>query len=116
VFIFLPGIYGKYREKMGIRLYIANLSQETTQQDLQTMFSEAGTVSLVEVVMNQKTGNSRGFAFVTMNSQEEAEKAVYMFNEKDFQGNLVRVNITLPREEQPALSTNSHSTTSTTAE
>ncbi len=83
---------------MDVRLYIANLSPETTQQDLQTMFSEAGTVSLVEVVKDSKSGRPRGFAFVTMPNQEEAEKAVVMFNEKDVNGHILRVNITLPRE------------------
>jgi RNA recognition motif-containing protein len=60
---------------------------------------------LVEVVMDQKTGKSRGFAFVTMPNQEEAEKAVDMFNAKDVNGQILRVNITLPREEQPTPST-----------
>ncbi len=94
---------------MDVRLYIANLPPETTKQDLQTMFSEAGTVSLVEVVMDPKSGRPRGFAFVTMPSQEEAEKAVDMYNEKDVNGHILRVNITLPREEKPAPSTSSHS-------
>ncbi len=85
---------------MNVRLYIANLSPDTTQQDLQTMFSEAGTVLLVEVVMDPRSGRSRGFAFVTMPSQEEAENAVDMFNEKDVHGRTLRVNITLPREAQ----------------
>jgi len=95
---------------MDVRLYIANLSQETTEQDLRTMFSEAGTVGLVEVVIDQKTGKSRGFAFVTMRSQEEAENAVQMFNAKDVNGHGLRVNITLPREERPASSTSGRST------
>ncbi len=94
---------------MDARLYIANLSPETTEHDLQTMFSEAGTVSSVEVVMNPKSGKSRGFGFVTMPSQEEAEKAVDMFNEKDVNGYILRVNITLPREEKPAPSTSASS-------
>ncbi len=94
---------------MDVRLYIANLPQETTQQDLHTMFSEVGTVVLVEVVMDPKSGRSRGFGFVTMPSQEEAENAVNMFNEKDVNGHIVRVNITLPRDVQPAPSTKARS-------
>ncbi len=94
---------------MDVRLYVANLSQETTNQDLQTLFGEAGTVVLAEVVMDPKTGRSRGFAFVTMHSQEEAEKAVDIFNGKDVNGHILRVNITLPREEQPAPSTSARS-------
>ena len=94
---------------MDVRLYIANLSPETTRQDLQTLFSEAGTVSLVELVMDPKSGRSRGFAFVTMPSQQEAENAVNMFNEKDVNGHILRVNITLPREEKPATGTSARS-------
>jgi RNA recognition motif-containing protein len=95
--------------KMDIRLYVANLPQETTNQDLLTLFSEAGTVGSVEVVMDRKNGKSRGFAFVTMHSQEEAEKAVQLFNGKDLNGHVLRVNITLPREEHPAPSTSAPS-------
>ncbi len=84
---------------MDVRLYIANLSPETTQQDLQTMFSEAGTPVAVEVVVDPRSGKPRGFAFVTMHSQEEAEKAVELFNEKEVNGRILRVNITLPRKE-----------------
>ncbi len=94
---------------MDVRLYVANLSQETTNQDLQTLFGEAGTVVLAEVVMDPKTGRSRGFAFVTMHSQEEADKAVDMFNDKDVNGHILRVNITLPREEKRAASTSAGS-------
>jgi RNA recognition motif-containing protein len=90
------------QEKMEIRLYIGNMSQETTEEDLRTMFSEAGSVGAVEVVMDHKNGRSRGFAFVTMHSQDEAEKAVQMFNAKELNGRALRVNITLPREERAA--------------
>ncbi len=99
----------KVRGKMDVRLYIANLPPEMTKQDLQTMFSEAGTVALVEMAIEPKSGKSRGFAFVTMHSQEEAEKAVDIFNGKDVNGHILRVNITLPREEQPAPSTSARS-------
>lgn len=90
---------------MEIRLYVGNLSKETTEQDLRAMFSEAGTVGLVEVVMDPKNGKSRGFAFVTMDSQDEAEKAVQMFNAKEVNGQTIKVNITVPRGERPATDT-----------
>jgi RNA recognition motif-containing protein len=90
---------------MDIRLYIGNLSQETTEQDLRALFSEAGTVGPVEIVTDHKNGKSRGFAFITMFSQDEAEKAVHMFNAKEVNGRALKVNITLPREERPAAST-----------
>lgn len=86
---------------METRLYIGNLSEETTEQDLRTMFSEAGTVSSVNVVTDRKTGKSRGFGFVTMPNLAEAEKAVNLFNAKDVHSHALKVNISLPREERP---------------
>jgi RNA recognition motif-containing protein len=85
---------------METRLYIGNMSQEITEQELRAMFSEAGNVESVDVVIDRKNGRPRGFAFVTMNSQEEAEKAIDMFNAKEVNGRTLKVNITLPREEQ----------------
>jgi RNA recognition motif-containing protein len=90
---------------METRLYIGNMSQELTGDDLRAMFSEAGTVEAVDVVIDRKSGRSRGFAFVTMTSQEEAEKAIAMFNTKEVNGRALKVNITLPREERPGAST-----------
>lgn len=91
---------------METRLYIGNMSQETTEEDLRAMFSEAGTVEAIEVVIDRKSGRPRGFAFVTMTSQEEAEKAIELFNAKEVNGQTLKVNITLPREEQPGAGTN----------
>jgi RNA recognition motif-containing protein len=93
---------------METRLYIGNMSQEMTEQELRTMFSEAGNVESVDVVMDRKNGRSRGFAFVTMTSQEEAERAIDLFNEKEVNGRVLRVNITLPREERPGVDTGSN--------
>lgn len=86
---------------METRLYIGNMSKETTEQDLRTMFSEAGSVETVDVVMNHQTGKPRGFAFVTMSNQAEAEKAISMFNTKEVNSHALKVNISLPREERP---------------
>jgi RNA recognition motif-containing protein len=86
---------------METRLYIGNMSQEMTEEDLRTMFSEAGTVEAVDVVIDRKSGKSRGFAFVTMNSQEATEKATAIFNAKEVNGRTLKVNITLPREAKP---------------
>ena len=88
---------------METRLYIRNMSHDLTEQDLRTLFSAAGTVTSVNVVIDRKSGESRGFAFVTMNSQDEAEEAIRMFNTKDVNGNTLKVNITLPRQEQPGI-------------
>ncbi|NMC34887.1 MAG: RNA-binding protein [Veillonellaceae bacterium] len=87
---------------METRLYIGNMSQETTEQDLLSMFSKAGTVGSVNVVTNQKTGKSRGFAFVTMSSLAEAETAISMFNEKEIDSHTLKVNVSLPREDRPS--------------
>ena len=86
---------------METKLYIGNMSHETTEQDLRTMFTEAGTVNLVDVIMDRQTGKPKGFAFVTMSSQPEAEKAISMFNAKDFKSHTLKVNISQPREDRP---------------
>lgn len=88
---------------METRLYIGNMSKETTEQDLRTMFSEAGKVESVDVVINRQTGNPRGFAFVTMSNESEAEKAVSMFNAKEIKSHTLKVNISVPRQDRPAL-------------
>jgi RNA recognition motif-containing protein len=95
---------------MESKLYIGNMSQETTEQDLRTMFSEAGTVSAVEIIMDRQTGKPKGFAFLTMSSQAEAEKAISMFDAKDLNARTLKVNIAKPREERPTSGgrTNTH--------
>lgn len=85
---------------MEIKLYVGNMSQATTEQDLRTMFTEAGTVGSVDVIMDRVTGKPKGFAFVTMSSQAEAEKAITMFNAKDVNARTLKVNISRPREER----------------
>lgn len=91
---------------METKLYIGNMSHETTEQDLRTMFGEAGTVDAVEVIMDRQTGKPKGFAFVTMNSQADAEKAISMFDGKDVNSRTLKVNIAKAREERsPAAST-----------
>jgi len=88
---------------METKLYIGNMARETTEQDLRTMFSEAGTVASVDVVLDRQTGKPKGFAFVTMSSQAEAEKAISMFNAKDVNSRTLKVNISLPREARPVV-------------
>jgi RNA recognition motif-containing protein len=87
---------------METKLYVGNMSHETTEQDLRTMFAEAGTVNLVDVIMDRQTGKPKGFAFVTMSNLVEAEKAIVMFNAKDVNSRILKVNISHPREERPA--------------
>jgi len=85
---------------METKLYVGNMSDKTTEQDLRTMFAEAGTVSAVDVIMDRQTGKPKGFAFVMMASQAEAEKAITMFDAKDFKSRTLKINIARPREER----------------
>ncbi len=85
---------------MDTKLYIGNISQETTEQDLRTMFSEAGTVGLVDIIKDRQTSKPKGFAFITMSSQAEADQAIVMFNAKNLNANTLKVNIAKPREER----------------
>ncbi len=83
------------------RLYVGNLSYSTTEDSLEALFAQAGTVVKCELMLDKFTSRSRGFAFVEMGTHEEAEKAVEMFNDQDLDGRNLRVNIARPREERP---------------
>jgi RNA recognition motif-containing protein len=83
------------------RLFVGNLSYQTMDNDLQEYFSQAGVVSSVNVMLDKFTGKSRGFAFVEMGTAEEANKAIEMFHNKEFQGRALTVNIARPREDRP---------------
>lgn len=84
---------------MDIRIYVGNLNKSTTQEEIKTLFAQAGTISSVEVVMDKSTGLSKGFAFVAMADQAEADKAVSMFNAHVLGENMLKVNIAKPRTE-----------------
>ena len=86
---------------MDTKLYIGNLSYDTTEEGLRTLLSQAGTVEAVDIIMDRNTGRSKGFAFVTMATQAEAEKAISMFNETLLDNRTIKVNIARPREERP---------------
>ena len=86
---------------MEAKLYVGNIPPGTTEQDLRTLFTEAGTVDLVDVIMDRQTGKPKGFAFITMSSQAEAEKAISLFDAKDLNAHTLKVNIAKPREERP---------------
>lgn len=87
---------------METRLYVGNLSKSTTQEELDTLFAQAGKVSTVEVIRERKSGESKGFAFVTMSEQSEADKAVSMFNAYSLSDHTLKVSPAKPREERPA--------------
>ena len=84
-----------------MKLYVGNLSFETTENDLQDMFEQHGKVAEVALMMDRTTGRSRGFAFVTMNDGTEGNAAMAAFNGKEIQGRTLTVNEARPREERP---------------
>jgi len=83
---------------MGTRLYVGNLSYDTQEGDIQTRFEEAGTVKTCDMIMDKFTNKSKGFAFVEMGSEEEAAKAISMFDNQDMDGRTLKVNEARPRE------------------
>ncbi|MEN6409245.1 MAG: RNA-binding protein [Anaerolineaceae bacterium] len=85
---------------MEVKLYVGNLSYDTTEEQLRTMFAEAGNVVEAVVIKDRDTGSSKGFAFVTMGSQEDANKAISSFNGKDVNGRSLTVNPARAREER----------------
>jgi RNA recognition motif-containing protein len=87
---------------MDVKLFVGNLSPNTNEQDLHDMFSKAGTVASVNVIRDRDTGRSRGFAFVEMSTQAEAEKAISMLHGKIVAERPMVVNKARPREERPS--------------
>ena len=83
---------------MSTKLYVGNLAFQTTNQELQDLFAQAGTVQSASVVEDRETGRSRGFAFVEMSSNAEAAAAIDQFNGKELGGRALKVNEAKPRE------------------
>jgi len=84
-----------------MKLYVGNLSFETTENDLQDLFEQHGTVNEVHLMMDRMTGKSRGFAFVTMNDDAQAKTAMSATNGKELNGRALKVNEARPREDRP---------------
>jgi RNA recognition motif-containing protein len=82
---------------MGRRLYVGNLPYKATDEDLTALFSQAGAVDNVRVMRDQATGRARGFAFVEMVSDEDAQKAISQFNEYQLDGRALVVNEARPK-------------------
>jgi cold-inducible RNA-binding protein len=83
------------------RLFVGNLSYQTSESDLQGYFAQAGVVTSANLMLDRVTGKSRGFAFIEFATAEEAAKAVEQFHNKEFQGRTLTVNVARPREERP---------------
>jgi len=86
---------------MGSKLYVGNLSYDTTSSDLEQMCSAHGTVQTAEVISDRETGRSKGFGFVQMGSDDEAKAAISALNGKEVGGRSLTVNEAKPREERP---------------
>ena len=82
---------------MARKLYVGNLPYTTTEQDLQELFASAGNVDSVNLMRDMATGRARGFAFVEMATDEEAQQAISMLNERDFGGRNLTVNEARPK-------------------
>jgi cold-inducible RNA-binding protein len=84
---------------MTTKLYVGNLSYETTEQELQELFAQAGGVASVALPTDRDTGRPRGFGFVEMASEDEARKAITMFNGQTLRDRQLKVNESRPRED-----------------
>ena len=84
--------------KMSMKLYVGNLSFQTSNDELQQLFAQAGTVESASIVEDRDTGRSRGFGFVEMSTKEEGEAAIAQFNGKEINGRSLTVNEARPRE------------------
>jgi RNA recognition motif-containing protein len=85
---------------MSSKLFVGNLSFNTTENDLSAAFAAFGTVTETNLMMDRETGRPRGFGFITMSSDEEAQKAIEGLNGKDMDGRALTVNVAKPREER----------------
>ena len=82
---------------MGKKLYVGNLSYQTTEEDLQAKFAEFGSVGSVKLITDRDTGRSKGFAFVEMGSEDEAQATIDALDGQDFAGRNIKVNIAKDR-------------------
>ena len=86
---------------MAKKLYVGNLSYDMTEDALKDTFSQAGTVESAIIIKDKMSGRSKGFGFVEMSTDEEAQKAIETFNGKEFDGRALTVNEARPMEERP---------------
>jgi len=85
---------------MANQLYVGGLPYSSTEESLKAAFSEAGEVASVKIIIDKITGQSKGFGFVEMSSDEDAQKAITMFDGKDFEGRTIKVNEARPLEDR----------------
>ena len=85
---------------MEIKIYVGNMSYETSEEDLRTLFAQAGEVKSVALIKDRDTGRSKGFAFIEMATQSEAQKAISAYNGHKLNDRELTVNLAKPREER----------------
>jgi len=90
----------KLRKNLEVKLYVGNMTFDTTDEQLRTMFAEAGSVVTCDVIKDRDSGTSKGFAFITMASQADAAKAISLFSGKEVNGRALTVNTAKAREER----------------
>ena len=93
----MPVLPEKADLKMDVRIYVGNLAKSTTDEELKTLFAQAGTVTAAEVVKDLDSGQSKCFGFVTMTDQAEADKAISMFNAYSLADHELKVNVAKPK-------------------
>lgn len=91
-------IRGKGKKLMTMKLYVGNLSFDTSSNELQTLFAQAGTVESVSLIEDRETGRSRGFGFVEMSTSDEGAAAIQKFDGQEVGGRALKVNAAKPRE------------------
>jgi RNA recognition motif-containing protein len=99
---FIAGRQGRRRgeQRMDVKLYVGNMPYTTTEDELRTLFSQAGAVASVAVIKDRDTGQSKGFGFIEMATQAEAQKAITMFNRYRMGDRELTVNLARPREDR----------------
>jgi RNA recognition motif-containing protein len=86
---------------MAKKLYVGNLSYNTTEDGLKTLFSQFGTVASAKIIFDRESGNSKGFGFIEMGSDEEAAAAIAGTNGREFEGRQLRVNEAMDKVDKP---------------
>lgn len=86
---------------MSKKLYVGGLSYNTTETTLETLFAQAGTIDSVHIITDRETGRAKGFGFVEMSTEDEAARAISMFNGTDFEGRNITVNEAKPQTDRP---------------
>ena len=89
-----------------MQIYVGNMSYDTTQEGLESLFAQYGSVDSVKIITDRETGRAKGFGFITMNDDSSAQSAIAELNGKEFDGRTLKVNEAKPKEDRPRRSFN----------